>query len=150
MKRAIVLLLLLTSSIANAEFTIAGGVDIQHDRGHPYAEVRYFGEEWRHWSAWVGTDRMVGAELYTTIFGIQFGLGYEYANEKAGDNRIVSTPWAYQVRFEYSINDRWDIGLKHRSNCKMICDNELLDWLPHGEDEDWNYGYNFLYLRHRF
>lgn len=147
MKYAIALALLLTSSIANAEFSIAGGFDIQHDQGRPYAEVRYFGEDWRHWSAYVGTDNTVGIELYTSLFGIELGWGVEYAN--SGD-QIVSTPLAYQLRFEYPINDTWDVGLKHRSNCKKVCNNDLLDWVPHGEQDSWNNGYNFLYLRHRF
>lgn len=152
MKYAIALILISLTTTANAEVTAAVGVDLVHDRGHPYAEIRYFGEDWEHWSVWLGTDRSVGAELYTTadwlgLPKLQLGLGVENAK---GGNHIVSTPWAYQIRFEYEINEKWDVGLKHRSNCKKICNNSVLDWIPHGEAEDWNHGYNFLYLRHRF
>jgi hypothetical protein len=148
MKHAIILALLLTASTtANAEISIAGGVDIAHDAGKPYAEIRYFGEEWRWWSAWIGTDRSIGAEVYTTIYDLEIGLGIE--NAKSG-GEIVSTPWAYQIRFEYPINEKWGIGLKHRSNCKAVCNNDFLDWIPHGDKEDWNHGNNFLYIRHRF
>lgn len=147
MKYAIAIILLLTTHTANAEFSIAGGVDLVHDAGRPYAEVRYFGEDWKHWSAWLGTDRSIGAEVYTTVYGLELGLGIENAK---GDNTVVSTPWAYQIRFEYPINESWAVGVKHRSNCKMVCDNKLLDWVPHGEDKDFNHGFNFLYLRHRF
>lgn len=153
MKHAIAItLLFFLSPIANAEFSIAGGFDIQHDAGRPYAEVRYFGEDWEHWSAWIGTDSSIGIELYTTADWIglpklQLGIGPEYA---APGNRIVSTPWAYQIRFEYKLTEQWDIGIKHRSNCKAICNNKYLEWIPHGEKEDWNHGYNFLYARFRF
>jgi hypothetical protein len=148
MKHAIALALLLTSSIANAEFSIAGGADFWHDQGRPFIEIRYFGEEWRHWSAYVGNENTIGLELYTTIYGFELGMGIEHANAHTD---IVDTTWAYGLRIErqFSKSD-WSYGFKHRSNCRTVCDNDVMKAFRIGSDDSQNAGFNALFLRYRF
>lgn len=153
MKHLAAITLLLLSFSARAEFTIAGGFDIAFDQGRPYAELRYFGEKYRFWNAYVATDSGIGAEVYYTFEGlngdIQFGWGLEYG---VANPDIVDTNLAYDLRFEYypsQLKD-WSFGLKHRSNCKTVCDNELLKWARIGDDDSENHGYNFLFARWSF
>jgi hypothetical protein len=150
MRKLIVILgLLLLPLYTHAEFSIASGVDVDHDAGKTYTEVRYFGEDWKHWSTYVGTNNTIGADVYFTVYDkVQLALGVEYAN-KVSD--VVSTNGAYQLRIEYLITNTWSVGVKHRSNCRTLCNKySELKWLPHGDIHTTNYGFNFLFVRYKF
>lgn len=153
-----ILLFALIPFTAQAEWSIAGGADIAFDAGKPYAEVRYFGEDWPYWSTYVGTENTVGFAFHREwgkgeSFGsIQTGWGVEYANPGTD---IVDTEWGYELRIEYLFPQHskwrdWSIAIKHRSNCQTVCDNDLLRPFRIGDDESENSGYNYLILRKTF
>jgi len=148
MKYILALLLLLLTNAANAEFSIAGGADIHNDLGRPWVELRYFGEKFRHWSAYIDNEKTIGVEGYITLFDkLDIGLGIEHSE---AHSEIVDTEWAYGLRIEYHLNSKWDVGVKHRSNCRTVCDNDAMRFFRLGDDNSMNAGFNYLYLRHRF
>lgn len=142
-------LLLLLSFSAHAELSIAGGVDVWKAPGDVYGELRYTGEDWNHWSLYTGTDGSVGGDVFITYKRFIFGLGAEYAFSY--DPEVVDTDWGYQFRIEYKINENWSGFFKHVSNCRKICkDGKMLDFLPHGDQDTTNHGFNYLGLRYSF
>lgn len=142
---AILLMLLFVPLGAQAEWSVAAGVDTVVPR-EPMVELRYFGETWKHWSAYISSNNVVGGEFYLHPGLFELGIGLEYARP----TEIVDTPLAYQLRLEYRINEALGIGIRHRSNCKEICDVRCLRPFRIGSDDSLNNGYNFLYLRYRF
>jgi len=149
MKRLIPLSLLLLPLSSNAEFSIAGGQEFIHDDrvDEQSFELRYFGEEWKHWTAYIGNNNTIGGDLYYTNGSVEYGFGIEYADEL----ELVGTNMAYQLRIDYNINEDWSVGVKHRSNCKDVCRNVPgLSWLPKGPEDESNTGYNFLMVRYKF
>jgi len=149
MKALIVALLFILAPMQNAsaEYTVALGADFVHVVGKPYGEVRYFGEKYPFWSTYVATDMTVGVDAYFTVKNLQLGLGMEYSSEYS---TIVETKLGYQLRAEYVLSNTWAIGVKHRSNCKKLCDNKLLNFGRIGKTGTNNTGYNFLYVRYSF
>lgn len=161
--RLLAILLLAPWPTANAEgMSVAAGMDVYHS-GSPYLELRYSGQRWKHWSAYLGTALVpeergrkrtlsprMGVELYETWFKDRFltGLGITLAQSDA----IVSTPSRYQLRFGWRLKNGWAVELVHESNCRAVCNNSLMRWMiPSGaNDEDaFNRGYNFVVFRRR-
>ncbi len=148
MKYTLALLIFLLATAANAEFSIAGGSDFRNDVGRPWVELRYFGEKFRHWSAYVDNERTIGLEGYITFFDkLDIGMSIEHSKTHPD---IVDTAWAYGLRIEYHFNSKWDVGVKHRSNCRTVCDNDVMKFFRLGDDDSINRGFNYLYLRRRF
>lgn len=142
----IVLFLAAQAALGQESLTMAVGGDVIKDVGRPYVELRYYGQEWKHWSFYIVTDETIGIELYYPIGRWQLGLGPEYSRA----TNIVSTNWGYQVRAEYWFKKDWALGIKHRSNCQVLCDNDVLKAFRIGKDDDRNQGYNYFYVRKRF
>lgn len=130
MKKLVLFLCLFCTPVVYAQMSAAGGFDVRHDPGKPMFELRYFGEDWPYWSVYTGTDQTFGIELYYPWKRWEVGLGTEFARP----TDIVDTRFGYQIRFEYKFNKKWSVGIKHRSNCRDICNNDLLKWARVGMD----------------
>ena len=150
MKHLIPLLLLSLPFSANADVSIASGFDFLHDKGKPYTEIRYHGEDWKYWTVYAGTDNTFGGDLYYTLFKQwEVGFGIEHAN--GGEDSKVETEAAYQGRIDYNIDEHWAVSYKHRSNCKDLCRQfPGLSWMPKGSEDKHNSGLNYITLRYTF
>lgn len=155
MIRILMIMFFLMSFSAQAEWAVTGGVDIKHDKGETYADLRYldmFDDDEPDfglgWSTYVATTSGVGVELFWRESNVEVGLGAEYSDYDEG---MVETLWKYQVRFGYNFTEQWSVQLVHKSNCSYICrDGSFLDFLPHGPRDKANNGYNFLSAQYRW
>lgn len=120
------------------------GGDVVHDPGKRYAEVRLSG---LHWSAHVGTDEAIGVELHTRG-RFQIGAGLEHADPARLP--LVESSWAYTLRFDLSLGERWGVGVKHRSSCSTVCPQLGVGWLALDDKGSENRGYNWIYARWSF
>ena len=164
-KNILFTLVLLLSFSANADpislfggesnFSLAYGPDIHKAPQQNYGEMRYretlhVFEEDTYWdefgySLYVGGMYTLGADLYITRNKWMFGWGIEGAKRNSD---VVDSTGGYELLIEYEIAEQWALSLKHRSNCRQICRN--LPFMPKGDEELANGGYNFLMLRYIF
>ena len=138
------------------DWSLALGYDPMHGETG-YAEVRYFGGRWKHWSAYLGStvptttgshsSLRLGAELYETWFSGRFetGLGVTLTTPDS----VVATTLRYQLRAEVILNYGFSLGVVHESNCASLCRSLSLP-LPRGPENKPNLGYNFVFVRWRF
>ncbi len=168
-KNAALALILLLSFSANAEdttifggesnFSLALGTDIHKALGHVYGEFRYretlhVFEEDTYWdefgfSLYTGSMITFGGDLYITRNNWMFGFGLEGAKS---DDEVVDSTGGYELLIEYALPwEHWAISLKHRSNCRQICRAVPgLDWMPKGDENKSNGGFNWIMLRYTF
>lgn len=143
------IILTLLSAPTLAELSVAAGKSmyLHHERSKPWFEIRYFGKNWNHWSTFASTTG-IGGELYRGWHkdSLETGLGIAFGSKDAN----VGTTWWYQGRFEWRFTPQFSVGGLHESNCRGVCDNSLLDWIPHGKKGEANSGRNYIYLRWRF
>lgn len=154
MKKLILLAVLLIPVTGFAEddkITVFGGVDTKHDRGEIFSEIRYHGEKHMNfygydigWSVYIGANNTTGIELVYPYKDWEFGWGIE--NSDAIEN-VVETVWKYGIRIEYNINNWLSVGLVHKSNCRDLCTQLPLDFIPHGSSEHSNRGFNYIGFR---
>lgn len=153
-------------SYPESEFSIAYGVDIKHSNDDNleddnlddrYYEVRYrsqlFDLETENvdsqigWAAYAGAKNTIGLGLYGTFGPFLAGVGVESADE----DELTSTQGGYELMLEWRFHDDFALSLKHRSNCKYVCEKvPFMDVLPHGSDSTHNRGWNYLTLRYNF
>lgn len=155
MKQFIVGLLFLTPFTASAGFSVATGVEIGYAEGQQYTEIRYqhdlhkfdggniFGI-----SGYVGSMNTKGIGMYVIDTPVLYGIGVETADR---DEDVVATKKGYEIRLEWFITEQLSLGLKHRSNCSVLCRNvPVLNGFPKGPEDENNHGFNFLILRYDF
>ena len=137
--------------------SIFGGVDTIHDKGDNYFELRYqdadafqltdnpayhFG-----WATWVGSNDTLGLGLAYESENWSFGIGPQM--HSAGED-VVETGWGYQILIEYKLFPQVYVGVSHVSNCRDVCTKLPLDFIPHGDEDDSNKGWNYVGLRWNF
>lgn len=156
MRKILMLLLVVFSGTASADFALSYGVDIIHDEGAPYTELRYietddlfFSEEDYAfgWSAFLGTDNTFGGEFYYPYKNWEVGVGVEYSDAVVD---VVETEWKYQFRVGYNFTESLSLQVFHKSNCRDVCTKLPLDFLPHGPQDKSNKGFNYLSLMYRW
>ena len=168
LKTILLTLVLLLPFSANAEFTLFGGEsefslafgpDIYKEVGKKYGELRYretlylfkgdgiWGGFWDEfgYSAYAGSMTTLGLDLYITHNQWMFGWGIEGARKNTD---VVDSTGGYELLIEYAFTEQWALSLKHRSNCRQICRN--ISFLPKGDEDKSNGGFNFLLLRYMF
>jgi hypothetical protein len=159
MKKVITILFILASlgwTSVQAEWAVSAGADVQHDEGRPFAEIRYLdldtpffhGTKYAFsWSAFVGIDETIGAEIFYPYKDWEFGWGIEHSSYQEG---MVETEWKYQLRIGYNFTKNWSVQLLHKSNCQKVCTKLPLDFLPHGSEDKENHGLNYLTASYRW
>ncbi len=138
-----------------SEISLAYGPDIHKDLGKKYWEFRYretlhIFQEDTYWdefgfSAYSGSMYTLGGDLWITRNNWMFGFGVEGAKR---DSDVVDSTGGYELLIEYKITKQWALSLKHRSNCRQICRN--IPFLPKGDEDLSNGGFNFLMARYNF
>ena len=156
----------LSQNYNESHWSVAAGFDFIHTEDEDdeaqaldkeYYEVRYRGQLYTYsdnfvdtfgWSAYVGNKDTIGLGIYGTSGPFLFGWGIEAAEPDA----LTSTEGGYELLLEWKLAADWAVSLKHRSNCKAVCDGRIpgLDLLPHGDEDTHNRGWNYLTLRYIF
>jgi hypothetical protein len=143
-----------------SEFSLALGRYVHKDKGKGYGEARYretlsengflgtgIGDRFGY-SLYIGESNTYGADLFQNWGNFMFGFGIEAADN---NETVVESTAGYELLFEYAITPNWAISLKHRSNCRQICESVPgMKILPHGSKDKANGGFNFLMLRYTF
>lgn len=149
----------------DSEFSIAAGVDIIHSNDNDLEESvddEYWEIRYRHklfeldsllidsgigFNIHAGAKDTIGVGLYGTFGPFLAGLGIESAEK----DLLTSTQGGYEIMLEWRFHTDWALSLKHRSNCKYVCEQvPLMDVLPHGSESTHNRGWNYLTLRYNF
>lgn len=170
LKNTLLTLILLLPLSANAdpitlfggesEFSLALGADVHKDMGKKYGELRYreilsenglfgwgLGDDFG-FSLYAGEMNTYGVDIYLTFGKLMLAWGAELADRT---NEVVDSNGGYELLIEYAFTEHWALGIKHRSNCRQICSKVPgLSFLPKGDDDKTNGGYNFLVLRYTF
>ena len=135
-------------------FSLASGSDIHKAIGYEYGEVRYRetlynfkGDFWDDFgfSLYAGTMMTLGGDLYLTHNKWMYAIGIEGAES---DEDVVDSVGGYELLVEYAVTEHWALSLKHRSNCRQICRH--LDFMPKGDEDKSNGGFNWLLIRYSF
>lgn len=148
-------------------FSLAAGGDVIHtddpDEGAQALDKEYYEIRYRQmffdlgtqnffdtfgWHAYLGNKDTIGIGIYATSGPFMFGWGIESAEPDA----LTSTEGGYEILLEVMLTEHFALGLKHRSNCKSVCDGRIpgLDLLPRGDEDTHNRGWNYLTLRYNF
>jgi len=170
LKNILLTLILLLPLSANAEqftlfggeseFSLALGRDIHKAPEQNYGEIRYrevlsenglfgwgLGDDFG-FSLYAGEMNTYGADIYLTFGKMMFAWGAEIADRT---DDVVDSNGGYELLIEYAFTEHWALGIKHRSNCRQICDQVPgFSVLPKGDEDKTNGGYNFLVLRYTF
>jgi len=137
-----------------SKFSLAAGPDVHQDQGKIYGEFRYRetlhtfrGDFWDEFgfSLYTGSMITIGGDLYITHGSWMYGLGIEGAKK---DTEVVDSTGGYELLIEYGFNAQWALSFKHRSNCRTFCRH--LSFMPKGDKDKKNGGFNFIMLRYSF
>ena len=149
MRCTLLTILILACAPALAEPSVAGGMplDLHYERNRAWFEIRHFGTRWPHWSAALSVTGVTG-DIYKSwrdgTFEAGLGIGF------GSPDRNIGTNWWYTQRFEWRFTPQFSVGGLHESNCRGVCDNSLMRWMPRGTKSEANSGRNYGYLRWRF
>lgn len=140
---------------AQAGVSIAGGQDFGFAKGQQYGEIRYSHDLYEFdggnifgASAYLGSMNTKGAGIYFKGEYLLFGIGVETADE---DEDVVDTTDGYELRLEVKVAEHWSVGVKHRSNCSVVCrEVPVMNGMKKGPEDKSNHGFNFVIVRYEF